>query len=114
MSTIKTYDAFLKLDGIGKQRITKILKIFEEKELLIILEPKVLQFGYEGQDLDDSIVEIFKQVAEIVRNAKGELTCVFEEKKRKDPYFKFYTIRDGKLWQQDGELVRSEDVVEVE
>jgi hypothetical protein len=45
-----------------------------------------------------------------VNIADGEIRCEIDDDDWPDPKYKFFTIRDGKLWEQAGEIVRSNQV----
>jgi hypothetical protein len=57
---------------------------------------------------------VFEEVAKILVSADGEIRCEIDDDADLDPTFLFYTIRDGALWKQRGEIVRSRDLVKSE
>ena len=109
MNTIKTYDAYLTFKSLTTADVARIRDVFARQNLLVTLDDNALEFEFAGRDLSDFIVHIFQQVAQIVRDAEGEIRCEIEDDDYPDPCFIFYSIRQGVLWEQHAKVVRARE-----
>jgi hypothetical protein len=114
MNILKTYDTYLTFHGLTTERVRQIQALFQDQNLVVNIDSYGLEFDFQGRDFSDYIVHLFQQVASIVNFADGEIRCELNDGDSPDPKYKFFTIRDGTLWEQTGEIVRSEQVKPVE
>ncbi len=110
MNTIKKYDAYLTFEALTADQSQKVQSLFDTQDLLVTLDPDALEFEFNGRDLSDYVVHVFQEVAKVIKAADGEIRCEMDDDDWRDPKYKFFTIRDGVLWEQAGELVRCEQV----
>lgn len=110
MNTNKKYDAYLTFTTLSDIQVEKIQSLFKSQDLLVTLDPEALEFEFSGRDLSDFVVHVFQEIATIIQRADGEIRCEVDDDDWADPKFRFFTIRDGLLWEQRGEIVRCEQV----
>jgi len=113
MNVIKKYDAYLTFETLSAQQQAELNAVFAKRELQIELCGHTLTFEFEGRDVSDCVLFVFAEAARIVRNANGELRCEIDDDEFPDPHYSFFSLRDGRLWQQDAQLVRSDSASEV-
>jgi hypothetical protein len=63
-----------------------------------------LEFEYQGRDTNRFVERFLARVAEVVRDAEGEIRC--ESEPDGDPDFEFYRFEHGNLVRQRGPIVR--------
>ena len=115
MSALKEYDAYLTFSPISHADQQQIVRLLADHGLEIEVYENALEFSCEGRDSNDNVVKIFVAIAQILRNAEGELRCEIDEDDEVDPRFEFFTIANSKLWKQSGRIVREQakDVVPI-
>ena len=114
MNTIKKYDAYLTFKTLTDGQSKQIRALFDAQDLLVTLDHDALEFEFNGRDLSDFVVHVFQEFAKVVHVADGEVRCEIDDDDWRDPKYSFYTIRDGILWKQIGELVRREQIEQFE
>jgi hypothetical protein len=67
-----------------------------------------IELDYQGRDSGRKVVRVLSKVARLVGNAAGEVQCQISGDVS-NLSFEFYRIRDGRLYRQQGEIVRSQE-----
>jgi hypothetical protein len=70
------------------------------------LNGNTIEVNYSGRDADRWVVSWLKQVAAVVTDAAGEVTCTITTDDG-DPLLEFFRITDGKLVRQRGQIQRA-------
>jgi len=110
MNTIKKYDAYLTFAELSDEQSQKVRSLFKAQDLLVTLDSDAMEFEFNGRDLSDYVIYVFQEVAKIIRTADGEVRCEVDDDEWPDPKYRFFTVRDGVLWEQTGEIVRYEQL----
>jgi hypothetical protein len=109
MNEIRSYSGYFPFVGISDEQKDRIAFAFGEKFFEIDISARTLEFEAVGRDEARLVLNLFKQVATVVKDAAGELRCEIDDEST-DPHFEFFTIKGGELLMRLGHIVR-EDVV---
>jgi len=107
MNTIKEYNGYFTFRTIAAEEQDAVRSLIAAEGLTLDIGANHLEFSFAGRDLSDCIPRCFKRVASVLREADGELRCEIDDDEANDPAFRFFTIKDSRLWIQCGEVVRS-------
>jgi hypothetical protein len=105
MSVIRSYNGYFTFGGITDEQRSRISELSSAERFNIDLSERSLEFESTGRDASRAVVETFREIAGILKDADGELRCEIDEADV-DPHFEFFTIKGGQLLIQQGRLVR--------
>lgn len=112
MVELYDYDGLFHFASLTMEQQEQIEAILRVASFQATLTSTLMEVSYAGRDTDRRIVQMLCDVAQIVRNAQGEVVCSFSSDNSAndsnvlDTEYEFYSIRDGKLRRQRGRVVR--------
>lgn len=112
MNNIREYSGYFTFSELSAEKHESLVKIFDAEGLDVDLSRRSLEFESTGRDDDRLVLKVFKKVAEVLKVAEGELRCEIDDE-QDDPYFEFFTIKEGKLLLQSGRIVRENKFIVV-
>ncbi|QTD49413.1 hypothetical protein [Sulfidibacter corallicola] len=104
-NTIREYEGLIKINDLTTQKVDQILKLFVSKELEYDLYESQLEVQYTGRDFNRSFEKILIELAQIIIDATGEITCQIDDDEN-GLSFEYYTINNGRLFCQEGKIQR--------
>lgn len=110
-SDLFEYSTCLFFKNLDSKRISKIKKIAGDFGLDLEFYSNSLEFDYIGRDTNRKILRFLIEIASVIVDCEGEVMCEIENNCG-DNYFQFFSIQEGKLFCQEGKIVR-ESVEEV-
>ena len=99
---IREYDGLFFVDEAKVARVQAMMETSASFDAYASL----IEINYTGRDTNRHFVTKLKDLASIIGDADGEVTCSYQLD-GEDPRFEFYTIADGKLHLQEGRISRS-------
>lgn len=67
----------------------------------------LVELRYIGRDTGRWYWEFLSELAEVIGDAEGEIVCEIPDDEKDDPDFEFFSIAGGKLYIENGMIVRS-------
>ena len=104
-SDLFEYSACLFLDNINTETISQVEKIARDFYQEIEISSRFLEFEYIGRDTNRKVLKFLVEVASIIVDCEGEIVCEIENDDG-DDLFQFFSIKNGKLFCQEGEIVQ--------
>ena len=104
---IISYRCLLTFRPLTGEQVRAARRAVVDSGLEIEVGAEWIKFRYSGRDAGREILKLLACFAEIVVNARGEVSCQID-REHKDPAFEFYTIKKGRLFRQRGRIVRGE------
>jgi hypothetical protein len=108
----RRYSGYLIVGPITEEvvlnRLTALAKVYP----ILDVSPTSVEIEYIGRDERSEVVRALLALAEIVKDAKGEIECEVSGD-TDELWFEYYHIRDGRLFRQRAELRRLPDEEEV-
>jgi hypothetical protein len=101
---IIAYDGYLSID-IDARKVSEVEGRAKGQGLAVDVDCSSLEFQYTGRDANRWVVGFLRDLASIVKDADGEITCTLHNDDG-DPAFEFYRFRGGTLLRQSGEITR--------
>lgn len=108
MNDIREYNGYFMFREISNDQFDCIANLFRDKNFEIDLSRRSLEFESTGRDDDRLVLNIFKEVAKVLKNAEGELRCEIDDE-QDDPHFEFFSIKQGELILQRGRVIRDKE-----
>jgi hypothetical protein len=102
---IREYSGFLTYRRLDTDGLSELRRVVANSGLQVDAEPEATEIEYAGRDTNRKVVRLLADIAEIVRDADGEVICRTDQDDG-DPQFEFYAIRGGHLLRQRAHLVR--------
>lgn len=104
---MKECTGYFNFNKLRQDDLDKIKKLNQSFNYELDYGDNYLEFYFSGKDTQSITVKYFYQLAKIINNADGELVCELTNDNN-DTKFEYYTIKQGKLFFQTGEIVRSQ------
>lgn len=108
-------DSIRKYDGILLTEVTavsraEIERIASSAGLLANFDVAdgYVEFQFSGRDTNRFVVKMLSEIAGVIRDAKGEISCETTTDGDLDPTFEFFSIEHGQLMKQTGRIARGE------
>jgi hypothetical protein len=99
------YYGYLTFDPLTSREVERLLQIAQESGFEVDAGPEYLEVSYSGRDSSRKTVKFLERIAQIIGNADGEVRCeIYDDSV--DPYLEFFTITGGRLFRQEGRIVR--------
>ena len=113
---LRSYFAYLTFKRLPAESFAVLRQLFKTHGLepgITDITESILEFESSGRDASRRVVSVFREAAEIIGEAEGELRCEVDDA-QEDPHFEFFRILGGKLYRQTGVIVRSTPPMEVD
>ncbi|HSI85946.1 MAG: hypothetical protein ACAI35_21620 [Candidatus Methylacidiphilales bacterium] len=95
-------------DEISDKELETLEDLFDAIELEAEISSTMIDF--EIEELEPAsykkMVSTLKKAAKLIKEGDGEIKCEVGNDENPDPRYEFFTIKEGKLWQQSAKVVR--------
>lgn len=108
MVELYEYDGLLLFVGLTVNQQEQVKAILQAANLQLTLGATWMEVSYAGRDSGRRVIQVLCEVARIVKDAEGEIVCSFSDDEASDTKFEFYSIRNGMLCRQRGQIIRGE------
>ncbi|MBY0524787.1 MAG: hypothetical protein K2R98_15390 [Gemmataceae bacterium] len=105
MSDLYEYDGYLTFSSLNDKQSEQAHAILRNSGLKVQLTSNSLELQYQGRDTGRWLLQLLAELAPLIHTASGEITCL-PNIEGADPVYEFYEIREGKLYLQEGRIVR--------
>ena len=90
--------------GMSAEILQQVVALSKENPFFDV-EPTMIEVEYTGRDTSRVVVRALRRLARIVGQADGEVQCQISGDVDQ-LWFEFFTIQDGRLFCQRGDVVR--------
>jgi len=100
----RSYSGYLITSGLSDEAMKSVSTLAERMHLFTIHE-NAIEIEYTGRDTSRIVVKSLLQLAQLIRDAEGEVRCEISGDTGQLA-FEFYRIREGRLFRERGRIVR--------
>ncbi|HEX7958852.1 MAG TPA: hypothetical protein VF493_02985 [Terriglobales bacterium] len=100
-----TYDGLFIVGDLTSEQQREIEHAAKSVGVSLDLEGGIIELEYVGRDAERWYVNFLRRIANIVRDAEGEVRCEITTDEI-DPLFEFYRIRNSQLLREAGRIIR--------
>lgn len=83
----------------------RLKQLFEKYRLTSSMNDQGLEVSYAGRDANRWYLEFLKEFAQVVPDARGDILCRIEAMDG-DQEFEFYYLREGRVYWQEGTIIK--------
>jgi hypothetical protein len=100
----RSYDGYLVFHGVSQETVDRLIVLGRESGIELDVSATAMEFRFVGRDTNRFVVRILQRIADIIKEADGEIQC--EVSKDTELSLEFYRIRGGRLFRQLADIVR--------
>jgi hypothetical protein len=105
MSDLFHYDGLISFSTLNNQRLKDLRDVVVAQGIHAEVQPTSLELSYQGRDAGRWVLRFLMTIASVIWDAEGEIVCM-PNVEGSDPVYEFYQIKNGKVYIQEGRVVR--------